>query len=293
MEYRRFVEFCDACRQYRYIGLCFGPPGVGKTLSAMRYSRNGLIGRYDPATEETPLAPTLDSVFYTPLVMNSPSGVDSDIKRARETLAGMVRWPLRREAHAALKMLRDRDEAHRSKNLGLPAEKRTEVASLKPTYMEVFAEYAAREKAVADPTTLIVVDEADRLRMNSLEQLRAIFDEGSAGLVLVGMPGIEQRVARFAQLYSRIGFVHEFRPLGETEIEKLLDGHWLPRGVRLPEVPMTAEVKASIIRMTGGNFRLLKRLLAQIERVLDANDLSTITTEAVLLARESLVIGQA
>ncbi len=146
MEYRRFVEFCDACRQYRYIGLCFGPPGVGKTLFAMRYSRNGLIGRYDTATEETPLAPTLDSVFYTPLVMNSPSRVDSDIKRARETLAGMVRWPLRREAHAALKTLRDRDEAHRSKNLGLPAEKRTEVASLKPTYMEVFAEYAAREK---------------------------------------------------------------------------------------------------------------------------------------------------
>ncbi len=92
-------------------------------------------------------------------------------------------------------------------------------------------------KAVADPTTLIVVDEADRLRMNSLEQLRAIFDEGSAGLILVGMPGIEQRVARFAQLYSRIGFVHEFRPLGETEIEKLLDRHWLPRGVRLPECP--------------------------------------------------------
>jgi len=56
---------------------------------------------------------------------------------------------------------------------------------------------------------------------------------------------------------------------------------------------MSAEVKASIIRMTGGNFRLLKRLLAQIERVINANDLATITVEAVLLARESLVIGQA
>jgi hypothetical protein len=98
LEYRRFVEFCDACRQYRYIGLCFGPPGVGETLSAMRYSRLEKIGAYDPAIEEAPLAPMLDTVFYTPLVMNSPSRVDTDIKRARETLAGMVRWPLRREA---------------------------------------------------------------------------------------------------------------------------------------------------------------------------------------------------
>src|SRR5438046_300529 len=98
LEYKRFVEFCDACRQYRYIGLCFGPPGVGKTLSALHYSRNEMIGKIDSWTAEQSLRPMLDTVLYTPSVMNSPSRIDGDLRRACETLTGMAKRPLRHEA---------------------------------------------------------------------------------------------------------------------------------------------------------------------------------------------------
>lgn len=111
-----------------------------------------------------------------------------------------------------------------------------------------------------------------RLHMNSLEQVRAIFDNGDMGMILIGMPGIEKRIARFPQLYSRIGFVHEFRPLAASEVEGLLERSWTPPGVTLPDSGLTPEVVARIVRMTGGNLRLITRLLEQVERVLNVND---------------------
>jgi DNA transposition AAA+ family ATPase len=98
-----------------------------------------------------------------------------------------------------------------------------------------------------------LVDEADRLQMNSHEQMRSIFDEAARGMVLIGMPGIEKRLARFPQFYSRIGFVHEFRPLDATEMQELLEQRWTPVGVTLPDEPFAPEVMARLIRMTGGN----------------------------------------
>ena len=127
--------------------------------------------------------------------------------------------------------------------------------------------------------------------MSSLEQMRAIFDAGGIGLVLIGMPGLERRLARYAQFYSRIGFVHEFRPLNATEMRELLANRWTPPGVTLPE--MDSEAVASVIRITGGNFRLFERLLTQLERICEINNLNQVSKAVVETARENLVIGQA
>jgi AAA domain len=273
--------------------LCYGPPGVGKTLSARRYSRTELFAHIDPWFDPPVDPPLPDTVFYTTAVVNTPARIASDLYRARERLTGIAQRPIEREANTALEEIRLRDEARRREILDKPGCSPCDRPAVDPIYFQTYQFYQARRREVSDPTTLIMVDEADRLQMNSLEQIRSVFDEGHMGMILIGMPGIEKRIARFPQFYSRIGFVHEFRPLEASEMQSLLERPWIPAEVNLPEIPFTPEVVARLIRITSGNLRLLTRLLTQIERVLSVNEAQVITLEIVEAARDSLVIGQA
>jgi len=294
LPHRRFVEFCDACRHYGYIGLCYGPPGVGKTLSARHYSHWDQVTARDCWQAETVVAgPVWNTVFYTPPVVNAPGIINAEINRARERLRQFARQPIRFAAAQELKSIRQRDQDHLAAALYRHDWLAEPIPELQPTYTQVAKQYTAKEQKIGDPTRLILVDEADRLRMASLEQVRAIFDAADIGLVLIGMPGLEKRLARYPQFYSRVGFVHEFRPLGTSEMQQLLSQHWAPQGVTLPRKPWDTETTAAIIRVTGGNFRLLSRLLTQIERLLEINLLEEVTKAVVEAARESLVIGEA
>jgi hypothetical protein len=73
--------------------------------------------------------------------------------------------------------------------------------------------------------------------------------------------GPERRRSWSAPLSSRIGFVHEFRPLGPAEVRALLSG-WRPRELSLPtDLLVGAAGVAALIRVTEGDFRLLDRLV--------------------------------
>ena len=89
-----------------------------------------------------------------------------------------------------------------------------------------------------------------------------------------------------------MGFVHQYRPLGDEELRFVLTHKWAELGLAFaPDDYTDAEALAAIARITGGNFRLVQRLFSQIERVLEINRLRTITAEVVETARENLVIG--
>jgi DNA transposition AAA+ family ATPase len=72
----------------------------------------------------------------------------------------------------------------------------------------------------------------------------------------------------------------------------VLAHHWHRLGLTLDRQDFTdAEAISAIARITSGNFRLVHRLLAQADRILEINHLHTITAEVIDAARETLVIG--
>ena len=257
-EYKRFAEFCDACIRYKYIGICYGLPGVGKTLSSRYYSNWDSIEKQIAYKTANNIGLDADekilearTIFYTaPAVRATKMTEQINLIGSR---MNMVR--------TMYKVLTKGDEENYTTD----------------AYEDI---------------DLIIVDEIDRLKVQNLEQLRDIYDRNDIAMILIGMPGIEKRLARYPQLYSRIGFAHEFDKLSKDETHHILEYKWEELGLSIKlEDFSDYEAITSIIKITGGNFRLIQRLFTQIDRILEINKLETITTEVVEAARDSLVIG--
>lgn len=258
-EHRRFVEFADAVRRQGTIGLCHGPAGVGKTLSARRYANWDLAeplltawGPRDPSDEKVYAALARSrTLFYTPDVAGS-------LRVLREDLG-----PLVSRVNACI------DQAPENRE-------------------------AATSASPFGRIELIVIDEAERLTTTALEYLRDRFDRCDVGLILIGMHGIEKRMGHYPQLYSRVGFSHRYAPLSQKELSFVLTRHWRQLGSELDATDFTdIQATAAVARLTGGNFRLLQRLFVQIDRVLRINGLSVVSEDVVEAAASALVIGHA
>ncbi len=257
-EHRRFVEFANAVRREGYIGLCCGPARVGKTPSAPRYAH---WDNAEPVLETWGPREDIDAAVYAGLA------------RSRSLFYTPTTAGTPRQLNGDLTTLFTRadiciDEHLRRDNHTPPAHN--------PHHIN-----------------LLVIDEAERLTPLALEHLRDRFDRRHLGLLLIGMPGIEKRLARYPQLYSRIGFAHQYRALADDELAFVHPRHWQKLGLTLDLTDFTdAQAVAAVGRITRGNFRLIHRLFSQIERVMKINDLTVITSDVVESASSTLVMGE-
>jgi hypothetical protein len=90
LEHRRFAEYCVACKRYRYIGLCYGSPGVGKAVSARHYANwdrmQDFWNRPDEGAAAVEEIAASSTVFYTAPVAGAPSVVERQIGKLRDRL---------------------------------------------------------------------------------------------------------------------------------------------------------------------------------------------------------------
>ncbi len=195
--YRRFREMCDACRRARVVGLGYGPPGTGKTESAKQYAQWRLFKPYLPESLITFTGRSaVDDLYpYRPLTFPS-APLDRSMQQCRTVL---YTPPVS-----------------------------ASVSRLEKQVLTLFAAFSYLVEAANQPhqgteefvvtrrfshvIELLIVDEANRLRDAGLELIRDFADRGEFGLVLLGMPGLEKRLMRAPQLYSRVGFAHEMEP---------------------------------------------------------------------------------
>jgi len=252
-EHARFVEFAEACSRYRYIGVCHGRPGVGKTRSAREFSDFPDLREYGACSAVSAAlgekVARCKAIFYTVSVSNTPKTLDMGLGVSLTKL-GYARLTV---AAGSLDGV---------------------------TY-----------DAARTACPLVIIDEADRLSIKSLEHLRDLSDRQGFGLILMGMPGLEKRLARYAQFYSRIDFVHEFKALTETEMRLLLATHAGDFGITFDPTQLDAiEAQAAVIRITRGNFRLMERLFAQMRRIMTLNRVDAMSADIVQAACDCLVI---
>lgn len=234
--YRRFGEFCDACIEYKYIGICYGSPGVGKTQSAEYYTKHKFVLSAKPngyAVEDNIHIPTelssCTSLFYTPSAPSSPVQMMNMLNQDICYFDRVV--------HAAQtnKIINDQTQLDQY-------EKEHIIKTIKLSSMNY--------------CKLIIIDETERLTLSALESLRSLYDRRGISIIFIGMPGLEKRLSRYPQLYSRIGFAHEYKALSKEEMLFTLEHNWKKLGLLLKPAEFSDdEAMTSIMRITNGNFR--------------------------------------
>jgi len=255
-QHRRFVEFADAVRRHRYIGACYGAPGIGKTLSARTYAAADDYDQWagDRFTRGAVLPPALlasRTAMLTPGVTTTARELETQIYTRCGALGADIARTLRPDV--------------------------------------------SPELSPASPlgTELLIVDEADRLKTNGLELVRDYLPQQRRR----SRPDRDARLRTATRPLPPALQPRRLRPPLYRHPPRPVPVLAAARHDLRPERPTDVESVVTIVRITGGNFRLVERLMNQVARIMTINNLDTInlldtiTPDAIEAAREVLVVG--
>ena len=127
------------------------------------------------------------------------------------------------------------------------------------------------DEEMAKRRRIVLIDEADLIRMEVLETLRGINERCGCPVVLIGEEDLAQKVGSRRRIHSRIRRKMNFRPITQADIA-LFYGQSL--GVE-PE----PKALGGLFKNCKGDWRTMVKSAADIERAMRASSLSRITHE--------------
>ena len=127
-----------------------------------------------------------------------------------------------------------------------------------------------------DDRKAIIIDEADKLTIGRIEDLRDILDETGVPVALVGEEGLESLLAERRRIWSRV--VHEviFGPVNDAEIAMY--------GMKAAGLNVPPTLCKKIASKTEGDFRLVRNIMILLEKAAKAADTNFIVDDPMLKA---------
>lgn len=139
---------------------------------------------------------------------------------------------------------------------------------------------------------LIVIDEAERLKVSQLELLRDLFDQGNMGLCLVGLDSLRSLLQKgknlrenLVQLYSRVAYQKIVDILEPEDVEMIISD-------KLPKNAISKEMMRGLSKKykSKGGFRAILKLSNLALKLADKNNVKIINDEFLEACIEELTL---
>lgn len=117
----------------------------------------------------------------------------------------------------------------------------------------------------------VIVDEADRLSLPRLEDLRDINEASEAAMILIGEVGLLGKLAAKDRIYSRVAEVVNFEPISKNDITLY--------AAQMADLKLDADAAAQLAVKSDGSFRMIHNYILQIAEFAEANSLVEIGSD--------------
>jgi len=122
----------------------------------------------------------------------------------------------------------------------------------------------------------IIVDEADRLKFERIEDLRDIHEATGVSVVLIGesdKEGYYSKLKGRQRIYSRVAEVVNFAPVEKADI--------ILYAAQAADLKIESEAAAALAEEAHGSFRLVHNFVAKLEAFAKASKVTAIDLEAL------------